>query len=376
MSSTFVERLINRTTRNKVIQIKPALTPDVLPQIFQLQELPSEPYSEHPAPLPYSQEKISSPTAPSPKQDSPVQPHTQTLSTQSKQQDEPKRPQPTENLPQELETSPTQTTTVNKQPIEAKQQLKREFTQSSFASYEPIASAEPNPQRRKADHANGSDVKEKDTVVLAEKTALETNEKVAPTAVEESEVQPTKGQPSLSLSANKERLAHADEIAKPVKAEPMRDLQFIQRKDEDSFTPKVNVKINQVLNRIEKQNSNSKVEVSSPSVMVTPRHNGAQEATTSGVASHKATEALTKEVSKLHNMSIRPAESTTKAKMSTQGLFQEFKPRLPKETETTVTIHIGRIEVHAAKEQEQPITLPRSPALSLSEYLKKRSEEN
>lgn len=48
-----------------------------------------------------------------------------------------------------------------------------------------------------------------------------------------------------------------------------------------------------------------------------------------------------------------------------------------KEVETTVTIHIGRIEVHAVRAPEpRPANLPRAPVLSLSEYLKQESERN
>ncbi len=381
MSSTFIERLINRTTRDRVFQIKPALTPDVLPQIFQPQEPLSEPYSESPAPLPYSQKKSSSPTAPSPKQESPLQPHTQTLISQSQKQDEPKRPQPTENsldIKQEFETSPSKTATVNKQPIEARQQLKREFTQRSFAPSEPITPAEPNAPHQAKEFAGEFDEREKNIAVLAEKTALETNVKVAPAirALEHAEAQPAKGQPKLSLLVNEERSAQANQIAKPIDVEPLRDVQFVQREGDASFTPKVNVKINPVLNRPEKQNSALKIEVSSPSVAVVPRYNGAQEATTLGVVSHKAAEVSTEETVKLHNALIRPAQVSPKVTPEKRVLAQDFKPRLQKETETTVTIHIGRIEVHAPREQEPPVTLPRAPALSLNDYLKKRSEEN
>ncbi|MCL1977317.1 MAG: hypothetical protein FWG55_04320, partial [Candidatus Bathyarchaeota archaeon] len=52
------------------------------------------------------------------------------------------------------------------------------------------------------------------------------------------------------------------------------------------------------------------------------------------------------------------------------------KPPVQKEVENTVTIHIGRIEVHAVREQEQPVSLPREPVLSLSDYLKQRLERN
>ena len=47
-----------------------------------------------------------------------------------------------------------------------------------------------------------------------------------------------------------------------------------------------------------------------------------------------------------------------------------------KEPETTVTIHIGRIEVHAVRAPEPPVELPPAPVLSLSDYLKQRSEKN
>jgi hypothetical protein len=51
------------------------------------------------------------------------------------------------------------------------------------------------------------------------------------------------------------------------------------------------------------------------------------------------------------------------------------KLQSPKEAETTVTIHIGRIEVHAVRAPEPPVELPRAPVLSLSDYLKQRSEK-
>ena len=43
-------------------------------------------------------------------------------------------------------------------------------------------------------------------------------------------------------------------------------------------------------------------------------------------------------------------------------------------SEPTVTIHIGRIEVYVVKEPEMPVSPPRSPVLSLAEYLKQRSK--
>jgi hypothetical protein len=52
------------------------------------------------------------------------------------------------------------------------------------------------------------------------------------------------------------------------------------------------------------------------------------------------------------------------------------KPQVQKEAENTVTIHIGRIEVHAVREQEKPVSLPRAPVLSLSDYLKQRMERD
>ncbi|MDR0493614.1 MAG: hypothetical protein LBH74_08280 [Nitrososphaerota archaeon] len=52
------------------------------------------------------------------------------------------------------------------------------------------------------------------------------------------------------------------------------------------------------------------------------------------------------------------------------------KLQSPKETETIVTIHIGRIEVHAVRAPEPPVELPRAPVLSLSDYLRQRSEKN
>ena len=42
--------------------------------------------------------------------------------------------------------------------------------------------------------------------------------------------------------------------------------------------------------------------------------------------------------------------------------------------EPTITIHIGHIEVYAVKEQEQPVSSPRAPVVSLGDYLKQRSE--
>jgi hypothetical protein len=59
-----------------------------------------------------------------------------------------------------------------------------------------------------------------------------------------------------------------------------------------------------------------------------------------------------------------------------QASAKERWPRLQRAEETTVTIHIGRIEVHAVREQEKPASLPRGPVLSLSDYLKQRSEED
>jgi hypothetical protein len=69
---------------------------------------------------------------------------------------------------------------------------------------------------------------------------------------------------------------------------------------------------------------------------------------------------------KLNLVSIKPYSNIDAA---------ERWPRPQKETENIITIHIGRIEVHVAKEQEQPINPPRSPVLSLNDYLKQRSEE-
>lgn len=74
----------------------------------------------------------------------------------------------------------------------------------------------------------------------------------------------------------------------------------------------------------------------------------------------------------------RSAEETLKPespKLYPQTPAMERWPRLQKAEETTVTIHIGRIEVHATKEQEKPASPPRGPILSLSDYLKQRSEE-
>jgi len=52
------------------------------------------------------------------------------------------------------------------------------------------------------------------------------------------------------------------------------------------------------------------------------------------------------------------------------------KPQMQKEMENTVTIHIGRIEVHAVREQERSVSRPREPALSLGDYLKQRMERD
>ncbi|MCL2643238.1 MAG: hypothetical protein FWD52_06985 [Candidatus Bathyarchaeota archaeon] len=62
--------------------------------------------------------------------------------------------------------------------------------------------------------------------------------------------------------------------------------------------------------------------------------------------------------------------------LPTQTTFSKPPPITPKEVETTVTIHIGRIEVHAVREQERPVNLPRTPVLSLSDYLKQQTERD
>jgi hypothetical protein len=60
--------------------------------------------------------------------------------------------------------------------------------------------------------------------------------------------------------------------------------------------------------------------------------------------------------------------------LSVPAMFS--KPQLQKEPETIVTIHIERIEVHAVRAPVPSVSLPRNPVLSLSEYLKQRSEGN
>ena len=80
---------------------------------------------------------------------------------------------------------------------------------------------------------------------------------------------------------------------------------------------------------------------------------------------------------------IRAGVKSIETKLAAQSQRQVFfepslgrKPKVQAETETTVTIHIGRIEVRVVREQEPTVNTPRTPVLSLGDYLKKRSEEN
>jgi hypothetical protein len=409
MSTSFLERLMDRATgKTPQIQIKPALTVDMIPQAYSSSE---NAYPTYPPLLgwePADHKESNRTKIPSPPQNKSAPPEALASAENSNKQESTKQPTKTESPDTDLFTNVETDDGIHKENQSRRQPAKEIHTELTVEQ----PSLDSPTTKTSLFHA------EHFAQTTAEPIYQEVNDVVVSPDVSitpKFKVQPIK--PQFNQPAKKADIAYLLEKTEPedkVASEAAQQNPFERKTEQISGSQiskpeknlvdyaqsviglavfplteraiesasKTNVTLREILTSSDQSHASKAgdKQVPEPSIekAVIPDLKSAKQP--SSLVSIKAKHEV--ELGPTVGTSKRPPIATVPNRAFKSPTFYPSKlsgqrfPSGQKEAESTVTIHIGRIEVHAAKEQEQPLSLPRAPVLSLKDYLKQRSEEN
>jgi hypothetical protein len=379
MSSLFLERLVRRATgKEPQVTVKPALTVDMIPQVFQP---PEEGFGQYSPPSTEAPAKKGQDMMPNPS--SPQQANSAPSAAAANAEGSTKQ-SPESNLPSDLnETNESNIGENTFQATSPKGKLTESHMDENEAIYIPkntILQAEPANPEASLNAFGDSNVQDKalNLQPSAEQVgeAYLAKEKAKNTSASAERVTLTSNNPALSPSAKNDILPIKQEnldLADSAHTKTSFKVLIQSEQPAESF-PEVNVKIKQISNisgqNVLPQNEGLLQILHSHDKAIVPEKNEINESSNLKPTLEDETSTNiqpTKSLGKGLNLeSPKPYPSTPTF---------ERRAWLQRDAETTVTVHIGRIEVHAIREAEPAVSSIRSPVLSLNDYLKQRSEE-
>jgi hypothetical protein len=356
--SSFLEHLASRATRaNAEHIVEPALAPDMVPNPYYKHNSQFAPYAADTVP-PAPEVKSETPPAPS----SPTTPNANASGMGAHSSSKP-RTQRIQTRSAEFALVPNRTEAKASLPEKTSEVAKPVTPAQASLSQSRKPAAE---NALQAPTALNPDLKVAKNQGVAQEIANSSASAASSTPIGTNALLPARREHEASHSLKK-----SSEKSTPIPAKTPKEAET--KPDEQPKTPSAQVfpaQTNRVQLGFSQEQAASEVEVQLPERNSPRSQNGGQFRDKSKPRQETPLEAKPRVELSGARLIAQPPKSLV------PDVGSGLPRRTPSSKETVVTIHIGRIEVHAAKSQERIVASSRRPALSLNEYLKQRSEEH